>query len=433
MSHKYLRLDFLKILRIILIVIGAAALLFAWLADWLGYGQPGSFGIGQFLLALTGIFVILIAVLGRKVGNFYRSLAVILLNTLILMGCLELGAIIFSRFFQRVESANIRELPYYKNQKWTEVYWQEALASENYQYKPYVIWGHLPFAGKLVNYNQEGFRETPGAECVENAYRVFTFGGSTMMGWGSPDWGTIPAYLQGDLEEIIQGPVCVENFAEDGYVSTQSLLSLILQLQSGNLPDMVIFYDGVNEVLAAYESGQPTTHVSFERIAAKFDEREHPLIKWIKSSRVYSIIEDRFLKSIHYQNNTEASSSGLALDQSRVEKSSLSDLVARVYVNNYRIVGVLAQEYGFDYFFFWQPQIAVGKKKLTPEEYAMKIRMDSRWVNLAGAIDQNIESVEHEHEKIVYLGNIFDEHDEQIWIDEAGHVTPEGNLLIAMQ
>lgn len=50
------------------------------------------------------------------------------------------------------------------------------------------------------------------------------------------------------------------NYGENAYVSTQGLIHLILLLESGDVPDMVIFYDGVNDILAASQSWMPIVH-----------------------------------------------------------------------------------------------------------------------------------------------------------------------------
>ena len=83
---------------------------------------------------------------------------------------------------------------------------------------------------------------TPGADCSAKSFKVFTFGASEMWGTGSPNWGTIPAHLQKGLEKLRQGPVCVTNFAESAYVSMQGVMMLLMQLRSGNVPDVVLFY-----------------------------------------------------------------------------------------------------------------------------------------------------------------------------------------------
>src|SRR5262249_16388989 len=132
---------------------------------------------------------------------------------------------------------------------------------------------------------RDGIRLTPGAECGANSYKVFTFGGSTMWGTGSPDWGTIPAYLRAHFAASRHGPDCVVNFGESAWVSTQGLIQLMLELQSGNVPALVIFYEGANDVYAAYQSGR-ATHQNLNQLAAKLEQskRPRPFVAWIKST-----------------------------------------------------------------------------------------------------------------------------------------------------
>jgi hypothetical protein len=107
----------------------------------------------------------------------------------------------------------------------------------------------------------------------EITLRVFAFGGATMWGTGSPDWETIPAYLQAGLEARRGKPVCMVNFGESSFVSTQEVIQLLLQLESGNVPHLVIFYDGINNIYAAYQSGQAGVHENLDPIAAKLQTR----------------------------------------------------------------------------------------------------------------------------------------------------------------
>ena len=51
-------------------------------------------------------------------------------------------------------------------------------------------------------------------------------------------------------------PVEVRNLSELGYVSTQEVIGLYRELQEGYRPDVVIFYDGVNDTTSAVLSGQ---------------------------------------------------------------------------------------------------------------------------------------------------------------------------------
>ena len=92
------------------------------------------------------------------------------------------------------------------------------------------------------------------------------FGGSTMWGTGGRDEGTIPAALARELRGHGIVPE-ITNFGETGYVNTQEVLLLALQLQKGRVPDLVIFYDGINDTGSAFQlrrAGMP--HNEFNRV-----------------------------------------------------------------------------------------------------------------------------------------------------------------------
>ena len=97
-----------------------------------------------------------------------------------------------------------------------------------------------------------------------------------MWGTGSPNWGTIPANLQKGLEKLRQGPVCVMNFAESAYVSTQDVIMLLMQLRSGNVPDLVLFYNIGGDIYSAYQSGRAGVPENLDQIAARFEGRREP-------------------------------------------------------------------------------------------------------------------------------------------------------------
>jgi hypothetical protein len=421
-------------LRLLAAVAGGLLIAMALAAGLLNMSEPGTFGIGRLLQIGIGSLLFLTGLLGRRITEYYQGAAIILLNTALLLGCLELASIAIARLglvssHADVTRARYFELPYYREQEWTESYWREAIVAEVYQYQAYTVWRHKPFAGSQVNISPEGIRDTPGAVCTDGAYTVYTFGGSSMWGWGSPDWGTIAAYLQSGLEPLIEGPVCVVNLGEDAYVSTQSLVTLILELQRGSVPDLVLFYDGVNDVYAAYESGQPGVHPMFDHVAGRFEQQENGLILWLKGTRLFWLAKELVRT---FGDGTLLASEKLPANVSSANDfASVAESVADRYLGNYNIVNKLAAEYGFHYYFFWQPHLAVGDKALTRHEQEMRSEMDETLVRLASAVYRKIAIASLEYEELWYIAEVLDDHIVQIWIDAWGHITPEGNELVA--
>jgi hypothetical protein len=136
------------------------------------------------------------SLLGHRIVNSYKAVAFVTLNTLILFACLELAATFVAKIWKEPAPDEDEQSPrahtsYYASQAWAKEYWKEFSLSRPVLYHDYVLWRRAPFKGKFINISRDGTRLTPGAECGANSYKVFTFGGSTMWGTGSPDWSTI--------------------------------------------------------------------------------------------------------------------------------------------------------------------------------------------------------------------------------------------------
>jgi len=389
--------------------------------------------------------------LGHKVVACYKAMAIIILNALVLCAGLELAArssfkiksLISSPAQQLVGEGNPREkVSYYLSQDWAERYWYEFRLSRTQRYYPYLGWRRAPFHGQTIKIDQNGIRLTPGADCSAKSFKVFTFGESTMWGTGSPDWGTIPANLQKGLEKIIRGPVCVVNFGETGYVSTQDVIMLLLQLRSGNVPDLVLFYNIGGDIPAAYQSGRAGVHANLDEIAARFERRLEPsFVDRLRSTYSYLLI-DKLMGKLTIVNPQQeeptpsklASAMEVSLEGARggIDVAKLSDSIVQDYWGNYKIVSALAQKYGFKYFFFAPPLVTLGNKPLTPEEQEMKDEAvtDPVFKKFYTAIYQTIERESSKYPNFYSMVHVFDNCESLIFID-AGHVTPIGNQLIA--
>jgi hypothetical protein len=374
--------------------------------------------------------------LGRWIVNSYKAVAIITLNSLILFVCLDLAATVVDKIWKEPKPVGDEERPrahvsYYASQAWAKQYWEEFSRSRKSLYRPYVIWRRAPFQGNFININEDSIRSTPGAVCSVKSYKVFTFGGSTMWGTGAPDWGTIPAYLHANFNDLLHEPVCTMNFGESGFVSTQSVIQLVQELQSGNIPHLVIFYDGVNDIYAAYQSGRPT-HQNFNQIADKLQNSESQtpsFLAWIESLSSFHLFKRL---AAELRQKPRNSMDLLTYKTMGIDTGTLSDSIVEKYISNYEIVHALAREYGFNALFFWQPFITVGDKSLTAEEQEMKHRLDSTLIELHESVYRRVQQATKKYEDLYYMAEVFDEYKPLVWIDSA-HVIPEGNRLIAQK
>jgi lysophospholipase L1-like esterase len=376
--------------------------------------------------------------LGRHAMDVYKKVAVLLLNAVVCFACLELvsGAVetlkaraLASRSAQDLDVRSGSS--YYRSEPWAPRYWREFNGSRRERYVPFVLWRRAAFSGELINVDNNGVRSTPGANCGPSSYRVFVFGGSTVWGTGSPDWGTVPAYLQAALQTKRDRPICVVNFGESAYVSTQSLLQLLSQLQAGNIPDLVISYEGLNDAYSAYQSGKPGLHENLSQLVAAFEERkavqENDVARLVRRTSLFSVTSALMQRVTH---PVEDRPKRLTYQAMGVDEKVLARSVVKTYLANYDIVDGLARKFGFEFRFIWPPYITFGEKPLTAEERSLARDVDPALESLYQSVYRTLLAAAPNYPRLSDLAAIFDNHAELLWLDDV-HVTPAGNQIIA--
>jgi hypothetical protein len=380
----------------------------------------------------------------ERFRRWYTVTAILVLNVVVLVAALESGSVVLWDIRTHLTIAgeaaapeDVRELsPYYATRSWSQQYWKEFGLTRKEHYRAFTLWRRAPFKGTTINIDDRGVRMTPGADCRPGAYKVFTFGSSHMWGTGAPDWETIAAHLQSLLANAGRGPVCVTNFGESAWVSMQSVIELMMQLQSGNIPDLVISFDGAADIYTAYQSGVPGIHENFEMTAARMEGTDTArlplLVRWLQTFSTYQLIE----KQVERLSSGDQSG-GRTLrtyESMHLDRDTLARAVEDAYLANYRAVDALAAEYGFDYYFFWPPHLTKGHKRLTPEEVALGKAVDPALRRLHDSvyslIDRRIGSHDATYRHLVTMSDVFDSVNGLVWLDDS-HTTPEGNALIA--
>jgi lysophospholipase L1-like esterase len=356
----------------------------------------------------------------KRLATSYQTLALLLLNTLVLLVVIEVAAWLLLGWQDRQNRAELiaqqASQGYYANQPWAETYWREHYQQER-MYRPYVLWRNTPFQGETINVDAQGYRVTPGASCEAGAFIVFVLGGSTIWGHGAPDWGTIPAYLQNELVVGRDEPVCVRNLGEPAYVSTQSVIELEQQLRQGQRPDLVIFYDGYNDVAAAYQNGRPGSQLNEALLAATISS-ETTFSTWLQTTNTYQLLTRAAVKAGLSLPGTEATD---VTQPASPDHQFLSNVVFQTYFSNYQMVAALAAAYGFDYHFFWQPTRnswqATNPTSSPIEAFFEEVyaRMDNEASHYPCLTNQS---------------HLPDVQTESLWLDPV-HPTPPGNQAIA--
>ncbi len=257
---------------------------------------------------------------------------------------------------------------------WVEEYLRELRDALQEEWHSYVYWRSKPYHGRYINIDEEGIRRTWNSSMSpsRNQLRIFMFGGSTMWGYGARDDFTIPSLVSKKLNSQSARAAWVVNLGETGYVSTQEVITLMLELRRGNVPDIAVFYDGVNDAWAAFQSGVAGIPQNEINRVVEFNLRDQ--LNW----------RGGFVEKLAlYRLSRIARPFGDPL--SRVSASghfvspSLANAVVDAYLGNVRLVNALAREFGFRAVFFWQPTI-YSKNYLSDSEEGWRVPSSERIV-----------------------------------------------------
>jgi lysophospholipase L1-like esterase len=375
--------------------------------------------------------------LGRFVVALWHVVGLLLLAILVtefgVEGWRRLSRLLRYRRAVRPDRAAIADA--YGGADWSAGYFDEFRRAVRVNWKPYVEWWQCPFRGAYVTLDERGLRPTPREKTANGeAIRILCFGGSTMMGMGARDDQTIPALLARRLTE--RGHcVSVTNYGQLGHNSTQEVITLQQLLKSAEPIDIALFYDGINEMACAEQTGRADGLFNEARRRAEFnllhpDRRRDLITAALISSAPRTMRRLRRLTGLPLRGPLP----GEQTDLTQVDLTGLAREVIAAYLANVRLARLLAGEYTFQPIFFWQPVITTKKFKTLDER---------RWVNDYTNDPERrrlfYEAVIHERRRhpalvepsdIIDLSALFDEWAEPVYID-LYHLSEAGNAAVA--
>jgi lysophospholipase L1-like esterase len=323
----------------------------------------------------------------------------------------------------------------YADADWAVAYFDEFRRAVRVDWRPYVEWWQRPFRGAYVTIDERGLRPTPGEHAADpETIRILCFGGSTMMGMGARDDHTIPALLARRLGELGHRAAVI-NYGQLGHNTTQAVITLQQLLKAGECIDIAVFYDGVNEMACAEQTGRAGGLFNEERRRAEFNLLHVDRRRDLAAAALVALIP-RTLRRLRRLTGLgmHGPMPAAEVDLSRVDMPRLARAVLETYTANLRLVRLLAAQFGFCPIFFWQPVIATKRAKTVDEErwendytqdptarralYKAIVAERRGAPDLADAADA------------VDLSALFDDRAEPVYID-LYHLSEAGNAAVA--
>ncbi len=357
------------------------------------------------------------------VAKVLRELWLIVGFTLLLLFALEVtaraGYSLRDQWDHAKQTAWLLSTDIYRNQDWAPEYWRErdeTLWITHADWHSYFYWRHAPHRGKYINIDQNGIRYTWNKSAVPSPpqVKVFMFGGSGLWGTGARDEHTIPS-LVSKKSSAQNHEVWVTNFGEEGYVSTQEVIALIVELQKANVPEVVIFYDGPNDVFSSFQQGVAGIPQNEFNRAAEFNQ-----FNW-RGGFVEKLALYRLGKTLteRYQGSGQTEKENLAIANATVD----------TYIANMQIIESLAREYGFRVAFYWQPVIYTKRNLSAWEKIQLDTYGEARFFAQADRVLKARE-ISRTHPSFHDLSDAFGDRTETVFLD-LFHISEAGNERIA--
>lgn len=252
------------------------------------------------------------------------------------------------------------------------------------------------YASELVNIEDGRRRTWRPDECPDDQLRVWVFGGSTTFGVYQRDDATIPSALAQAADE--RGlALHVENWGMPGDVAWQQVRRLERALAAGDRPDLVVFYDGWNDLRAVQDldfAGREGLDADFIGPMDRVQSRALRDLAGAQPGGTYTV---------------EVPESG------RTEPDEAVAVSSRSYRSAHEHATLLTEANEVPFVHFYQPSLLTrseavpGEPSIDPTSQdavdAFRARMPRRVVDLGGAFDGESEPMFYDEVHTVDAGS----------------------------
>ncbi|MFP4118137.1 MAG: hypothetical protein ACLFTR_04400, partial [Candidatus Woesearchaeota archaeon] len=269
---------------------------------------------------------------------------------------------------------------------------------------------------------------------------IHVYGGSTTWGVKVEPNQTFPSRLSEFLcDEGIN--VNVTNYGQVAFMNSQEMVSFMFELKRGNIPDIVIFYDGVNEFFSN-DPGMPLSRPSFTEIG-NFPHMTDVFSYHMRDMMIFSstirFLKDMLLK-IGLDNWIDFDDGIADIDYFNLHKRfTKENLTARPglyeairdnYLSNVRLIKSLEDDYGFRAFFYWQPHLATKSNKSEAEKAVANRSFNKDFIERFNNSNNSVIDDIRGSDDVKDLTTLFDNTSETIYWSFA-HKNAKGNEILA--
>ena len=309
------------------------------------------------------------------------------------------------------------------------------LFAMGFDYTPFVGWSRRPFQGAHTTIEESGDRIVPSAP--RNPQGTIRFlGGSAMWGTGSNDSETIPSLVAAEFPNHL-----VLNHAESGFNSRQSLARVINLANQGKALDLVISYDGVNDVSfqctgVASINGHGREQLIRDRIDRRLrlgpapDSLQDVHLFRVLLASTYELVLNGYLTIFGQPvQPVEAGDTAAPGRQSLCAADpTFATQVADTLIANWRIAKTVVEAEGGRFLAVLQPVAHLGTPDIDYlDAEGLRAYLKADFLAVYPLLIKQIR--EERLDWVIDLTDVFDG-GQRVYIDDT-HVTAEGNRMVA--
>jgi lysophospholipase L1-like esterase len=262
---------------------------------------------------------------------------------------------------------------------------------------------------------------------------ILLLGGSTLYNSEVPDQFTLSSILSALLNSGKDSNYRVINAGVTSVNTAQELERLRYELTNGLRPDIVVSYNGVNDIYQGIYSNDPggVTFSETDRLENR-SRQEDSLLARLKNAlplRIYLKLQDR----AHIERHRIIPEHMADTDK----VSSLAVQTKKIYLDNIRAMKQLSEKYGFAFFTILQPtvfeefdnvrpDIAAARRLASKRTPMLEIAYRTGYPYLQSAILQ----LQEEHISAYDLTGVLSKAEEPVYIDFC-HINSVGNKIAA--
>lgn len=277
---------------------------------------------------------------------------------------------------------------------WSRELFEETNAARAV-YWPFTELRFTDFSGEFVNVSSWRRRTYVAPDLADGAAPViWMFGGSTTWGIGQRDLHTIASEI-GRLSEAAGSPAVVVNYGQRTWTHFQEMLLFEQELARLPAPDMVVFYDGINDI-NSYDpdyAGVPNHVFSpvFDQLmtSGRAVAPEQSLLDATTDAYLRSSALARAVGALRGGDDTEtndriATTTDPGAENAALDFRTAARSVMDVYARGRTLSGALAEQHGVEPFYFWQPTDYGGAMNLFTQR-----ELDEPTIDLTDALDDH--------------------------------------------